>query len=283
MTGINMSTIEYSLFRAKFIVPSQGSFFPEHFRPEHRLISAVSEKPSVTTKSGHEWHIGNVRMFNDWQGYFAVGRTTTSTIEKFDTQTGDFIEEELEQSPYTHCVFDSHIGLIGIAKKLSLSQHTKGIASRLEFLLSSTDVVALDRLTVEVRPIPDPEGFLRSIETALRVFRFSATFRGPNPFDADEYFQKPLSAYLSAARGTKGIATIRGDNLDRDVIAQVTRSTAATGNEASARLLKPGHRKAVTVNLQGDPVKRRYEEETHMPDLVLQDLIELYHQVRHDI
>lgn len=276
-----MQTIEYSLFRVKFIKPAQQALFNEKITPKELLISAVLQKPSAELRAGYHWHIGNVKLFNDARGYFAIGRTTTSSIEKFDGVSGNFIEEETEESPYTHCVFDSSIGFIGIAKKPNLSQTTKGIANRLEDLLSLTDGVMENKIAVEVRPIPDPDGFLKAITEAYKVYSYSATFRGPNPFDADEYFQKPLAVYLSAANGHKGKTTIKGDDLNREVLAEVTRSTAATGNEASARVQKNRAQKAITVNLRGDPIKRRYDEEEHHPEIVLNDLTNQYMKVRH--
>lgn len=277
-----MPSVEYSLFRVKMVRPRQSSFLHDDLTPRDMFLSAVLEKPSGELGRGFHWHIGNIQMFDDFTGYFAAGRTTTSTIEKFDEETLNFVEEELEESPYTHCVFDASIGFVGIAKKPNLSKTTKGVAARLEQLLSLSDVVKRNEVVVEIRPIPDPDGFLRSIETAFKVFRFSATFRGPNPFDADEHFQKPLSVYLSAAEGTKGKTTISGEDLNRHVLQEVTRSTAATGNEASARIQKSRRQKAVTVNLRGDPVKRRYDEQDHRPELVLEDLKMQYRRVRRD-
>lgn len=275
-----MPSIEYSLFRLKFIRSKQTSFLHKNITPEESMLSSIDEKPSAELRNGFNWHIGNVQMFDKKTGYFAVGRTTISTIEKFDEISGNFVEEELESSPYTHCVFNASIGFIGIAKKPNLSQTTKGIAGRLEQLLSLSSVVIGNEMTVEVRPIPDPEGFLNSVENAFRVFSFSATFRGPNPFDADEHFQRPLSVYLSAANGSKGRTTISGEDLDRAVLQEVTRSTAATGNEASARLQKSKNAKAITVNLRGDPLKRKYDEDSHNPQQVLADLTKLYNNVR---
>lgn len=246
------------------------------------LLIAIKEKPSAELRKGYKWHIGNVQMFSNETGYLAFGRTTTSTIEKFDTVSGNFVEEELEESPYTHCVFDSGIGFIGIAKKTNLSQTTKGIANRLEQLLSLAEVVKKNDVTVQVRPIPDPDGFLKAIHEAFRVYSFSATFRGPNPFDADEFFQKPLSVYLSAANGLKGKTTINGNDLNRDVLTEVTRSTAATGNEASARIQKSRRQKTMTINLKGDPIKRKYDEQEHNVEAVLVDLANQYRRVRRD-
>ncbi|MFD2451513.1 hypothetical protein [Ideonella paludis] len=173
-----MQTVEYSLFRVKFIKPAQGSLFNQKANPQDLLIAAVMQKPSGELRAGYYWHIGNVQLFNNARGYFAIGRTTTSSIEKFDEASGNFIEEETEESPYTHCVFDASIGFIGIAKKSNLSQTTKGIANRLEELLSLTDGVIENSISVEVRPIPDPDGFLKAITEAYKVYSYTATFRG---------------------------------------------------------------------------------------------------------
>jgi hypothetical protein len=277
-----MPSIEYSLFRVKFIRPKQISFLHEDLTPQTIMLACINEKPSAELRKGFDWHLGNIQMFNATSGYFAVGRTTISTIEKFDNLSGNFIEEELEASPYTHCVFDASIGFIGIAKKPNLSQTTKGIAVRLEDLLTLTKVVKENDIQVEVRPIPDPEGFLAALNAAFRVFSFSATFRGPNPFDADEHFQKPLSVYLSAANGMRGKTVINGDDLNKQVLQEVTRSTAATGNEASAKIQKSRGDKAITVNLKGDPLKRKYDDEAHDPEKVLLDLTRIYRRVRND-
>ncbi len=277
-----LTSIEYSLFRAKFVRPSQTSFLHLDLTPREFFLQALLERPSSELRKGCTWHIGNLHKFSETTGYFAIGRTTNSTIEKFDDQSGNFVEEILEESPYTHCVFDAQIGFIGIAKKLSLAQTSKGIAAHIEQLLATTRVISENAISVEIDPIPDPEGFLLALASAYKVTRFSATFRGPNPFDADEHFQKPLSVYLSAVNGSKGKALVQGEDLNREILQGVTRSTAATGNEASARIIKVKAQKPITINLKGDPVKRRYDEEDHVPEAVLTDLTNLYHRVRND-
>jgi hypothetical protein len=132
---------------------------------------------------------------------------------------------------------------------------------------------------VNVAPIPDPNDFVSILESAYRVSRFTATFRGPNPFDADEHFQKPLSVYLAQANGTKGKAQIQGDDLNRGVLQSVARSTAATGNEASATIKRERGQRSTVVHLRGDAAKRRYDED-EKPQAVLEDLQKLYRRVR---
>lgn len=276
-----MQSVEYSLFRVKFINPMQKDFFVKNISSSEWLKIIINSKPSCNLKKNYYWHLGNVNFFSDDSGYFAVGRTTVSSIEKFDKETRNFTEEEAESSPYTFCVFNTSLGLIGIAKKSNLSAKVQDIANRLEQLFSSVSSIIENKVTVEVRPIPDPESFVFAIKNAYKIFRFSATFRGPNPFDADEYFQKPLSVYLSAAKGIQGKAIISGEDLDREVLIEVVKSTAATGNEASARIQKNPKQRATTINLKGDPIKRKFNEDITLETILL-DLEDQCNKVRHN-
>jgi hypothetical protein len=275
-----MAVVEYCLFRVKFILPKQRSWLHYPVTRIEVFLASLEEKPDLQVRVGYRWHVGNVTMYSETSGYFAIGRTTRSTIEKFDVETGNFVEEELETSPYTHCVFDADIGFIGIAKKPSLSPTIEGIARRIEEVLSRNTQVVENEIRVEVSAIPDPESFLREIEQAYCVLQFAATFHQPNPFDADEYFQKPLSAYLSAADGESGRTQINGDDLNREVIHAVTKSTAATGNEASAKIKRVRGARAVKIRLSGSTVGTSYEEELHDPKQALDDLRKLYQRVR---
>ncbi len=275
-----MPSIEYSLFRANFIKPVQQSFLHDNLTSREVFIRAINDRPLAELRKGYTWHIGNFDTFTDSAGYFAIGRTTKATIKKFDEKTGNFLEEELSTSLYTHCVYDASIGFVGIARKNSLAGTAKGIASMLERLFSHTNTVLQNEITVEIAPIPDPDGFLKALTNAHRVTKFSATFRGPNPFDADEHFQRPLAFLCSKAQAAKGKAQVQGEDLNRDVLKGIARSTAATGNEASAMIVTLKGHKAHRVNLSGDPIKRRYDEMDHDPKQVLEDLINLYKKVR---
>ncbi|HWQ90514.1 MAG TPA: hypothetical protein VN673_02495 [Clostridia bacterium] len=277
-----MATIEYSLFRAKFIHPHQTLLFAGKASPSQIFLTSINERPSTEIREGYTWHIGNIRSFTATTGYFAVGRTTSATVETFDDKTGNFVEEELETSPYTHVVYDAGIGVIAVARKNRLAPTTKAIASKIEALLGQTSTVMQNELTVEILPIRDPRGFIEEILAACRVATFTATFKGPNPFDADELFQKPLSVYLSAANGAEGKTQIAGSALNKEVIQEVSRSTAATGNEASARIIRTNAQQLVTIHLSGDPVKKIYDAAHHDPEQVCNDMTSLYHQIRAD-
>ena len=275
-----MATVEYHLFRAKFIRPKQEPLFEVPPPPDELFRATLNERPSAELRKGHTWRIGNLQYFSDDTGYFAVGRTTRSTVEKFDEVSREFTEEELTTSPYTHCVFNSHVGFVGIAKKTSLASTTRGMARQLEKLLSQAQIIQRYNITVEVLPIPDPEGFLRALLSAHQITSFTATFHGPNPLDADAYFQKPLSVIASTTHGDRGKVQVVGENLDSEALADITRSTAATGNEASARIRKSKHQRLTTIHLRGDALKRGYDESRHQPEKAVNDLTAIYDRVR---
>ncbi|MBV9081689.1 MAG: hypothetical protein JOZ62_03370 [Acidobacteriaceae bacterium] len=277
-----MAGIEYSLFRVNFIKPRQQSLLDHDLSSTQIFLSSVQVRPSAHLRAGQTWHIGNLQRFSDNEGYFAFGRTTKASVEKFDESSGNFLEEEQSTSPYTHCVFDARRGIVGIAKKTSLAKTSKGIAKRLQQLLSTTRVVRTRKIVVEIAPIPDPHGFMEAIRTAYRITRFAATFHGPNPFDADAYFQKPLSALISAANGEKGKAQLVGRDLDKDTLLEVSRSTAATGNEATAMIVKSKSEKPLTINLRGNAIKRSYDEAQHDTARVVRELSNLYDHIRND-
>ncbi len=276
-----MPQIQYNLYRVKLIKPAQAILFGSEETPQQLFLSALQEKPSIELRKDYIWHIGNISMLNADQGYFAVGRTTITTLAKFDDVSGDFLDEPGETSPYTHVVFDSSIGVVAIAKKALLAPTTQGLASALQRLLQSTEVALKNELDVEVDFIPDPTGFIQHIKSAYAVKKFAATFTGPNPFDADEFFQKPLSVYARVANASKGNASISGDDLDRNVVIEVAKSSAATANKASARVQEERGKRTITVNLSGDPVKMTYEEEDHTIKAVVADMVSEYKRVRH--
>ena len=106
-----MPTILYHLYRVKFIKPAQISLFGETPTPANKFWRALSEKPSKELRRSNVWHIGNIEAFDDNTGCFAVGRTTKTTTEKYNDQTGDFIEELDDKSPYTYVIYDKSLGV----------------------------------------------------------------------------------------------------------------------------------------------------------------------------
>lgn len=249
-----MGTREYHLYRAKFIKPAQLPLLAENQSSMDIFLKSILDKPEYNLSSGGEWHIGNVKQFDEFSGSFAVGRTTKTTVEKFDKKSGDFIDELDDSGPYTVVIFDARIGLIGIAKKSKLAPKASDIARRIIDLLSTTKTAIDTGVDVRVDIIPDPKGFLDKLRGAYSIRKFRATFTGPNPVDADELFQKPLSVYAQSIRASSGTLEVNGEALSEEVAESVAKSTAATGNTASARVVTSKGNNAENIKMKGDAV-----------------------------
>jgi hypothetical protein len=276
-----MAATEFSLFRIKFIKPAQRSLFDDEDRtPGDYFKAALEDRPSLQIREPFIWHIGNLEYFSATSGHFAVGRTSKKTVDLYDEKTKNFVEVDHKESPYAHCLFDSQIGILVISKNNTLSQRTEMIAEKIEKLLSLNSGIFLNEIRVEISPIPDPEGFIRQLSKASLVTRFTASFGGPNPFDADEFFQRPMSVYLASARGEEGSTTIKGESLNNETLVEVSKSTAATGNKASARIKRYKSSKPETIHLEGDPVKRRIDLEHYSLQNVLEQFLKIYYDIR---
>jgi hypothetical protein len=243
------------------------------------FLDSINDKPEYTLSTGSEWHLGNVHLFNEHSGSFAVGRTTKTTVEKFDKESGDFVDELDDSGPYTVVLFDSRIGLLGIAKKSKLAPNAARIAKRIKDLIATTKTVVNSGADVRIDIIPDPEDFLEKLKSAYSISKFRATFTGPNPVDADELFQKPLSVYAQKMGASSGVLEVVGDGLNEDVAESVAKSTAATGNTASARVIPSEGKKAKNIRMKGEAVVISVDENASSSDVLEQMQVE-YSRVR---
>lgn len=275
-----MSDVEYSVFRMKFIRPKQQRLFVDGLTPQELMNECIDARPSGKLRGQGEWHVGNVLLFNDSLGYFRIGKTRPGEQTIFDDASGDFIEEEAETTSSSHVVFDSDVGLLGIAKNYQLAPKPQTLANMVVQLFSSLDVVVRNAVSVEADPIPDPDDFLTIVTGAYQVRRFTASFKGPNPIDADEYFQKPLSVYCQLAEAQQGKAVIEGDDLNREVVSEVARSSAATGNTASASVRREANKRLETVKIGTNAVTIRVDPEQHDPEQVAQEMRKTYRRIR---
>lgn len=274
-----MLPIEYHLYRAKFIKPKQLPLLQPDIAASELFLNALSEKPEIELKRDNVWHIGNIEYFDENTGAFAIGRTTKTTVERYEPETGNFVEQLDDSGPYTYVLFDKSIGLLGIAKKSRVAPDVDAIARKVRALFDNAKIVKEYGIEVRVDIIPDPEGFIQKIRNAYSIKRFRAFFTGPNPVDADEVFQKPLSVYCQKLSGEYGSVEIIGESLDEEGVEAVAKSTAATGNKASARIQVDRGKKAISVNLRRDAVKVPVEQELGREQALLQ-VQEAYYRVR---
>lgn len=268
---------EYHLYRTKFIKPVQLPLLGQDRSSSQIFLDAINDKPEYRSSTGSEWHLGNVKLFDEYDGFsgsFAVGKTTKTTVEKFDTSTNDFINELDDSGPYTLAIFDASIGLLGIAKKSKLSPDVDSISRRIKDLLSTTKVVVDLGIDVRVDIIPDPEDFIEKLRGAYAIKKFRVTFTGPNPVDADELFQKPLSVYAQKMGAACGVLEVVGDALNEDVAESVAKSSAATGNTASARIIPGRGKKVKNIKMKGEAVVFSLDESAPIVDAIEQMKLE---------
>jgi hypothetical protein len=275
-----MKNVYIYLFRVKFIKGKQPPLEFETITPEETLIKAISEKPDIDTREDYSWHIGNIIQCNSHCGSFAIGRKSLTPLSRYDIERKDFVDEVSETSPYTTVYYDSTLGLLGIKRNHHLAPNESIIAKKIKQLLLSTVAVRNAMMYVEVDNIKDPISFINKLKNAYIIKKFTVTFGGPNPFDADEHFHKPMSVYLQEAGGTDGKTIIDGDSLDSEVLIQMTHSVAATGNNATARLKNSVKEKIMAVSLKNNLAKIVVPPDLIDGVKIDQKMIEEYKKIR---
>ena len=271
--------MEFHMYRVKFIKSAQFHLFHPDLTPQEMMKQAMAERPSVKIKKGHVWHLGNVEYITNSAGRFAVGRTTKTTVEKFDADTGNFVEHIDDSGPYTFTYFDTNLGLLGICKKAKVAADVKAIARKLQILFSDTIIARRHTVEVRVTHIPDPQDFIQKLHSAYSIKKFKAAFTGPNPIDADELFQKPMAYYCQQLEGEVGNVVVIGSSLNEAAVVAVAKSTAATANTASALIQTKRGSRPVSISLKGDASKVFIEEDTNKTE-VLEAIQEAYREIR---
>ncbi|MBF4270413.1 hypothetical protein EAY71_26490, partial [Vibrio anguillarum] len=100
-----------------------------------------------------------------------------------------------------------------------------------------------------------------------------------NPVDADELFQKPLSVYAQQIGAQTGALEVKGEALNEEVVESVAKSTAATANTASARIIPEEGKKVIPIKMKGDAVSVVVNLDASYRD-VLERIQEEYSRVR---
>lgn len=248
------------LYRLKATRLEQSPLFGANVSRKDFIFNLLASKPSEELRSGYIWHVGNVSEISDDGLTFAVGRTTIASQEKYDEDTGDFIEVDDEESPFTFAFYDQNLGVLGLLPKYKLAPTTKGIARNVEKLLNASPYSKDNSVRIEIGEISDPETFIQQLHEAYAVVSFKMEFGEPNPFDVEKDFHAPMEALLNETGGEKGATTLRGEDLEREPLELLTRSVASVGSNASARIRKEAGDRPVTKHLKGDPASVLVDE-----------------------
>ena len=254
----------FNLYRLKIEWPTTDVLFADPSRPASDIIlTAIEEKPSEELRQGQSWRIGNIKKLSKVAVFFALGKITSATHALYDEERGDFVEEAQEEAPHTYVGIDLELQVCAIAQKPKIAPQVDGIAKNLAKLLSRSEVAGQGCFTFTLSEISDPEEFLTLVRNAILISEFEMTFSPPNPFDVERQFHKPMEELLQASRAQQGktaIKAIKGKSLNSDVIEEVARSAAASGNKAKARIQSQGDEKPILKHLEGNPVTISVDE-----------------------
>ncbi|MEQ1856247.1 MAG: hypothetical protein ABL963_07250 [Longimicrobiales bacterium] len=275
--------IDFQLFRLKLVYVPQGDLLNGEFPERPQLLrQALLDRPAAELRSGYQWHIGNVDELGGEELYFAVGRVTRSTLQQFNEDAQEFIEVEFEEAPYTHALVDLQLGLLAIARNSRLSPTQLGIARQVARLLNQTEVIRRNSGQVSADPLSDPEEFIGYLRSAYAVTRFRVTFGRPNPFDINQDFQAPMERLLQSSDGARGHTVVNGEKLEPQVLEELARSAAASGQDANAILRMSPKGRKTRRGLREKSVIVRQEEPVDRParKSVLDLIREKYHAIR---
>ena len=275
--------LKFQLFRFKVYPSKQRDFFREELTPSEILRRVLQSLPAADLRKGQTWHIGNFEPVDATGVYFRLGKTSKATLEVFDESMGSFNDQEFETAPYTHVLADVELEVGAIASKSRLAPTTFGIARQLMRLLNQSEVASKLEVRFEIDDIKDPEDFLSQLRNAYSISKFRVDYTLPNPFDADEDFVKPFQKFLQSSKGTKGTVEVKGEDLESETLEKVSRSTAATGDDADAWLKRSLKARPKKISLKGNPVtftKATVENKTQRRG-VLDLARSFYNKVRH--
>lgn len=135
-----------------------------------------------------------------------------------------------------------------------MSQSSSEIASKLAALLNAATYARESNMRIVVDPILDPMGFLEAIRSAASVTRFSFTASRPNPADVNRLIQRPAEEFTQAAGGDRTRIEVEGENLDKDLIEDLTKAVAAVGETAAANVRPEEGARTKRVYLGGNAV-----------------------------
>jgi len=242
--------LQFQLFRMRVMGFQMGFDAP---KDRAGLLKKLVESVEATKlRKGAVWHLGNVTTIDAHAVYFRLGVTRDTTIEVY--KDGDFFDKPFARSPYTHCMLDTHYQVCAIARKSSLAPKTTTLAKRLARLLRDSALGKHVNVELDVSPLQDPESFITYLKQATVISRFTVTFSRRNLWDAESAFIQPLEKALTKAHGDKGKAEMSGEELDAEVLESISRSAAASGDQASAYLQPAGERRKTTKKLRASPV-----------------------------
>jgi hypothetical protein len=202
-------------------------------------------------------------------------------LELYDSASHRFVDQDFETAPYTHVVLDVDLEVCGIAKKIRLAPTASNIAQRFARLMNASELAHGIGAAFEIDDIKDPEDFISQLANAYSISKFWMIVSRPNAFDAEDFI-KPFQRVLESAKGDKGKAEFKGQNLDSEQLERLARSAAATGDDAVAWMKPTKKAKRAKKQLRGNPANISQDDVSTPRERkrLLDQLREFYQKIR---
>ena len=272
--------LEFQMFRLKVHPTGQGRLFPEDLTRAEIISGVLRSLTSPQPQDGSRWHVGNLTPLDQTGLYFRIGRISRATVGMYEE--GVFQDQEFETAPYTHALLDTQLGICCIAKKAILARSGQAIANQFARLLNKSSRAHELEAEFEIDSIYDPEDLISYLSRAYSISKFMVSFKRPNPFDAEQDFQRPMQNYLREAQGETGKTEIEGDSLKVDPLESLTRAAAASGDNAVAHMKMEAGESRIRKRLKENPVILSCEEvaEERQKQALMEEIRETYHRIR---
>ncbi|NTY02070.1 hypothetical protein [Deinococcus sp. JMULE3] len=248
-----VETVTFELFRLR--LHEHFSLFPSQISRKAAILLAVNSATLLNYRD-HEWRTADLTIIDDDGVYFTFGRKSSISVVEYDPSTGKFEDGLAENWPIVHIFLDARIGLVAISRNGRLSRGSETVANRLKDMLASFEAIR-GFWDVDLKAIPDPEGFIEKLNQAFAIKKFSFEFWRPNPFDIDEDLQKPLEEYLLQAGGYKGEVEIEGVKLDPEIIEAQARSAIASSTETKALIQEEANGGTIAISSKDNKFETR--------------------------
>lgn len=264
---------------------AQGDFLKAEREPAAIITEALLARPTANVGRGSEWHIGHSEELPNDGVIFQMGRTVSGTAPQFDVEKHSFFEAEVERAPYTIGVFDQRHQTAGIIKKSGVSQSLSEISAKLERLLNAVGNAELANVRIVVDPINDPADFIQQLREASAITKFSFTAAFPNPHDVELLIQRPAEEFTKAAGGLRTKVEVEGESLNKDLLEDLTKGVASTGDQAAASVRKAGASRTTRIYLGRNPVLEPIEEAASksLYQVILAAVREAYDRIRNSV
>lgn len=266
------------MFRIKAERYRHDLFTDKNITNPELIKAAILEKPSKEVRKKQTWRLGNTEYIEKNAVLFAFGKVLQSKRDVYDEKQGNFTEVDDTDAPHTYIIIDLETQVCAIAHKSNMKNIEKNLAK----VLTSTDICQEQSTIITINPINDPDDFIRLIENAEKVSMFEMTFSPPNPFDVEKDFHRPMESLIQHSNAEKGRTRINGKELEKDVIEDLARSAASTGNDAKAKCQMPGELKATLKKMDGSQKTVQSENITTEEEKknLLKRIRDVYYQVR---